>query len=191
MRNFKQIHLESLPSLTKLLQEELGRNEEFWYADQSRQKKIKVQQNTQSIFLRGAVCESNALSNKNEVQASAETKYAKEFPATMAALAAIADLLKGELSRALYTRLLPQSRVYRHIDEGSYYALRDRYHLVINSPGGSILICEDEQLTLYEGQLWWFNNHLPHESMNCSTLWRTHLIFDLLPVHGPIGPVGV
>jgi hypothetical protein len=30
-----------------------------------------------------------------------------------------------------------------------------------------------------EDELWWFNNKVPHESINMSNRWRVHLIFDL------------
>ena len=43
-----------------------------------------------------------------------------------------------ELSRATIVRLKPKSQVFRHIDEGSYYFLRDRFHLVLKSSAGSV-----------------------------------------------------
>jgi len=81
----------------------------------------------------------------------------------------------------MYVRLAPQKQVYRHIDTGAYYRVRDRYHFVLRSDGGSPLTSGDERCVLHEGQLWWFDNKLPHEAFNPGDTWRIHLIFDLLP----------
>ena len=32
-----------------------------------------------------------------------------------------------------------------------------------------------------EGDVWWFNNRVPHETFNDSDEERAHLIFDILP----------
>ena len=85
------------------------------------------------------------------------------------------------LSRATIVRLKPKSQVFRHIDEGSYYFLRDRFHLVLQSSTGSVLMSGGEQVRMQEGELWWFDNKQYHESCNESGDWRIHYIFDLLP----------
>jgi outer membrane protein assembly factor BamB/orotate phosphoribosyltransferase len=85
------------------------------------------------------------------------------------------------LSRATIVRLKPNSQVFRHIDEGSYYFLRDRFHLVLCSATGSVLMSGGEQVRMQEGELWWFDNKQFHESYNESDQWRIHYIFDLLP----------
>ena len=85
------------------------------------------------------------------------------------------------LSRATIVRLKPKSQVFRHIDEGSYYFLRDRFHLVLQSSAGSVLMSGGEQVRMQEGELWWFDNKQYHESYNESDDWRIHYIFDLLP----------
>jgi aspartyl/asparaginyl beta-hydroxylase (cupin superfamily) len=85
------------------------------------------------------------------------------------------------LQRALLVRLQPHGTVYPHIDRGEYYAIRDRYHLPITSPGGSWLCSGGEEIAMREGELWWFDNKATHHSRNDSDEWRTHVIFDLLP----------
>ena len=85
------------------------------------------------------------------------------------------------LSRATIVRLKPKSQVFRHIDEGSYYFLRDRFHLVLQSSTGSVLMSGGEEVRMQEGELWWFDNKQYHESYNESGDWRIHYIFDLLP----------
>jgi hypothetical protein len=78
-------------------------------------------------------------------------------------------------------RLAPKGRVYRHIDEGEYYRIRDRYHLVLHSAAGSLLGAGDEWVRMQPGECWWFNNKAPHEAYNEADDWRIHLIFDILP----------
>jgi hypothetical protein len=163
------------------LLDEIGSNDELWLADTSRQRKIKVQQHTQSIFLRGAVRAPGSPASSNDIQESAPARYASRFPATIKLLNQIAEHFQADLCRALYVRLLPFSEVLPHVDGGSYYLTRDRYHLVIYSVDGSVMSCEDEQVVMYPGELWSFNNKLQHESKNASPEWRVHLIFDLLP----------
>jgi hypothetical protein len=34
-----------------------------------------------------------------------------------------------------------------------------------------------------EGELWWFDNKQPHDSVNASDEWRIHVIFDIKARH--------
>jgi hypothetical protein len=160
------------------LRDELDRNAHLWFMDQSRQQRIRVQENTQSIFLRAARRSPTGPKSINDVQESAETQWARNFPRALGLLERIRSQLKASLGRALYVRLAPGTQVYPHIDAGTYYIKRDRYHLVIESEG-SIMRCGGEQVTMRNGELWWFDNKIEHESSNPSDTWRTHLIFDL------------
>jgi hypothetical protein len=185
MRYFQQTQFswiwETLPGLKR----ELALNNERWLFNETRQKTVRVQRHTQSIFLRGAKRLSGDTTDAREIQDSAETSSAPLFPLAMACLKKIALESNAELCRALYVRLAPRSVVYPHTDGGSYYAVRDRYHLVIESPGGSILRCGGEEVIMQNGELWWFDNKTLHDSENPSDEWRIHLIFDLLPSRSP------
>jgi hypothetical protein len=182
MRFFRRIGLDWLSGELGNLTAEITRNESLWLVNQNRQQTVRVQQHTQSIFLRSALICNESNASLNNIPGSRETKIASQFPVTMAVLHRISLDLSSELCRALYARLKPHSMVYRHIDSGDYYRGRNRYHLVLISPSGSPMRAGSELITMAEGELWWFNNKLPHESMNESDGWRTHLIFDLLPV---------
>lgn len=182
MRFFRRIELAWLPAAMPGLRVELLGNEPLWLVNQNRQRKIRVQQHTQSIFLRSAVIPPGSNLNSNDIMESSETKLAARLPVTMRILHRISEDLSAELCRALYARLLPHSMVYRHIDGGAYYRQRNRYHLVVDSASGSHMRAGNEELTMSAGELWWFNNKIPHESMNVSDQWRVHLIFDLLPL---------
>lgn len=161
------------------LRMELMRNEQLWTADESRQTKIQVQRHTQSIPLRASERKPNDDRKTEDIQESRITRYATSFPVAMSFLSRAEMLLQGTLERALYVRLLPQAVVYPHVDTGAYYAVRDRYHFVVSSRQGSLLKSGGEEVTMQEGELWWFDNKALHESSNPSDEWRVHLIFDI------------
>jgi aspartyl/asparaginyl beta-hydroxylase (cupin superfamily) len=150
-----------------------------WLHNTSRQDKISVQRHTNTIFLRSAVRRPDLSINEN--QESCLTQIAGNFPRAIALMAEVARRLNAELSRANIVRLAPHSKVHRHIDTGSYYLIRDRYHFVLHSPTGSVLVSGDEQVRMLPGELWWFDNKQHHWAENESDEWRLHYIFDLLP----------
>ena len=160
------------------LLEEVGSQEEAWLIDTGRQDKIRVQRDTNTIFLRSAVHRPDLPINEN--QESRLTSVSENFPRALAFMTEFAQEMNCRLSRATIVRLKPNSRVFRHIDEGSYYFLRDRFHLVLQSSTGSVLMSGGEQVRMQEGELWWFDNKQYHESWNESGDWRIHYIFDLL-----------
>ena len=171
---------------------EIQEQEHAWLINTSRQDKIGVQRNTNTIFIRSAVSRSDLELNEN--QESTATAASALFPKALALMTEIAQELNAQLSRATIVRLKPKSQVYRHIDTGSYYLLRDRYHLVLRSATGSVLASGDEQVRMQEGELWWFNNKQYHEAINDSNEWRIHYIFDLLPTanqHLGINPLSL
>ena len=111
--------------------------------------------------------------------------HAWRFPEAVLLCDALAEELQGELGRALIVRLRPGGEVLPHIDDGSYYAIRDRYHLPIASkPGGSILGTSREEVEMKPGELWWLPNKQRHWARNLSATDRIHLIFDVLPHRG-------
>ncbi len=178
----------------KPLLEEIGKNEDAWLADTSRQDSITVQRDTNTIYIRGAVKRPDLHVNEN--QESAWTAIAEKFPLASSFMDSFAKSTNGTLARATIVRLKPRSKVYRHIDMGSYYLIRNRFHLVLRSAAGSVLISGGEQARMKEGELWWFDNKQHHEAYNESEEWRIHYIFDVLPnqlavlVRNPLPPQG-
>ncbi|MGA7236836.1 MAG: PQQ-binding-like beta-propeller repeat protein [Bryobacteraceae bacterium] len=161
------------------LLEEVKSQEQAWLIATGRQDRIRVQRDTNTIFLSAAVQRPDL--NINENQETRLTSVSKLFPRALAFMTQFAQEMNCCLSRATIVRLKPQSQVFRHIDEGSYYFLRDRFHLVLRSPAGSVLVSGGETVRMKEGELWWFDNKQFHESYNESDDWRIHYIFDLLP----------
>jgi outer membrane protein assembly factor BamB/orotate phosphoribosyltransferase len=165
-------------NIVPLLEEIMGQ-EQAWQINTSRQDKINVQGDTNSIFISRAVRRPDLKANEN--QESEFTKISQLFPRAVEFMTSIAAEMNASLSRATIIRLKPHSKVSSHIDKGSYYLIRDRYHLVLNSPKGSMMLCGDEKVYMQPGELWWFNNKQYHEAANESDGWRIHYIFDLLP----------
>ncbi len=174
---------------------EIDDQDDAWLANTSRQDKIKVQRETNTIFLRSAVARPDL--NVNENQESGPTRMTARFPRAMAFMSQIASKLQCELARATIVRLKPRSEVGAHIDIGSYYLIRHRFHLVLRSTAGSVLRAGNEEVRMQEGELWWFDNKQHHSAFNESDQWRIHYIFDLLPpayarlAVNPLAPVQV
>jgi outer membrane protein assembly factor BamB/orotate phosphoribosyltransferase len=161
------------------LLEEVRSQEQAWLLNTSRQDRIRVQRDTNTIFLSGPVARPDL--NVNENQETRLTSVSALFPKALEFMNGVAQEMNSELSRATIVRLKPKSQVLRHIDTGSYYLIRDRFHLVLYSSVGSILMSGGEQVRMREGELWWFDNKQYHEACNESDEWRIHYIFDLLP----------
>ena len=176
-RHFARIEEVSIEPFVK----ELKANWELWGANTNRQMRIRVQRETQSIFLRGAVTAPHSAVFINDVQESRETAAAARFPKLMAWATDFGTRQRSELCRVLLAKLRPLGHVYEHVDKGSYYETRNRFHLVLISPGGSVMECGGESVVMREQELWWFDNKQPHKAHNPSNAGRTHLIFDLLP----------
>ncbi len=178
-KNFRKIeaHVD-----TRGILHELDSQAEHWALNRLREDKVSVQRETNSILLRGVplVGANRTVDEINDTHDSVEYPIAQSHPETMRFLYCFADKMDSDLCRAMIVRLRPSGRVYRHIDTGQYYAVRERYHLVLRSSAGSPLTVGEESAVFAEGEVWWFNNKMPHEASNPSTEWRIHLIFDLL-----------
>ena len=132
------------------LLEELRSQEDAWLINTSRQDKLPAQRATNTIFLSNAVPRPDL--NINENQETRFTAVSKKFPRALAFLTEFAREMNCHLSRATIVRLKAESKVLRHIDEGSYYFLRDRFHLVLQSPAGSLLMSGGEEVRMRGGR---------------------------------------
>ena len=64
-----------------------------------------------------------------------------------------------------------------HIDEGTYYLTKDRYHLSIQ--GRYQYFVGNESIIVEPGTLFWFNNKLPHGTVNIGDEARITFVFDV------------
>ena len=169
------------------LLKEVEQQSEAWGVQTGRQR-IDVQREAGSIPIRGLRKSKIGDRKRRDVHESRYTGLSRRFPSVVAFLEGFADELGAKLGRAKIVRLPPGTRVYPHRDRGEYYARRDRYHLILQS-SGSWMRCGDEEVTMREGELWWFDNEEEHEARNESDRDRIHLIFDLEPPVPPPAPV--
>jgi hypothetical protein len=183
MKNFR-CHREAVDIHPVLA--EIRTNQSAWAAQTGRQSRVAVQAQTNAIPLRGLRRSKIQGRRRRDVHESRYTNLASRFPKTVALLESLASDLGGDLGRTKFARLPPGARVLPHVDRGEYYACRDRYHLVIDSDGQSVLTAGNEEVRMRTGELWWFDNKMIHSASNGSDHPRTHLVFDVRPVNDRI-----
>ena len=99
----------------------------------------------------------------------------------------IVDFIKKRfksVSRCGFLSLPVGGIVGRHIDEGTYYLTRDRYHLSIQ--GTYRYYVGEEYYDVTPGTFLWFNNKLPHGTLNTGDCTRITFVFDV--PHDPDNP---
>jgi hypothetical protein len=178
MQHFRRIRADIDP---QPFLDEIAAVDGVWDRATGRQQKIEVQREALSIPLRGLRKSCIAGRKRRDVHESRWTTGSQHFPVACGFLSEIAEARDALLGRAKIVCLPAGRRVYPHIDRGDYYAVRDRYHLVLRSAAGSWLKAGDEAVRMREGELWWFDNKQLHEAFNDGEQDRIHMIFDLLP----------
>ena len=114
-----------------------------------------------------------------------------KLPFAQTVIFAVMARVQGvHLGRCMITRVAPGIAIPLHTDRiaeaeeifpdkippALYY---ERYHVVLQSAPGSIFKCGEETVAMAPGEVWWFNNQIPHEVMNNSVEDRIHLIADI------------
>ena len=171
---------------TRPIRDALACNEDLWHVSPRYVTVDSRPRDTHTIFLRQADRTSAPphlwVGDIGEIHASELAPHAWRLPEAVLMAQTLAAGLGIELGRALLVRLPPGGTVGTHRDVGTYYAVRDRYHLAIsNEAHGSILRVEDEEVDLPRGSLWRIDNTQLHSARNRSGTDRIHLIFDVLP----------
>ncbi len=87
------------------------------------------------------------------------------------------ELPGREIHRCGFLSLPIDGYVGAHIDEGTYYQTRDRYHLSI--AGQYQYFCGNESVIVDPGTLLWFNNKKPHGTVNLGDETRVTFVFDM------------
>ena len=82
-----------------------------------------------------------------------------------------------EYRRCGFLALPPGEIVGAHIDEGTYYLDKDRYHLSIQ--GQYKYFVGNEHVVVDPGTLLWFNNKIPHGTVNLGSETRITFVFDV------------
>ena len=80
-------------------------------------------------------------------------------------------------NRCVFLSLPVGKSVGKHIDVGTYYQTKDRYHLSIQ--GRYRYYVGDEYVDVEPGTLLWFNNKLEHGTDNIGDCVRITFVFDV------------
>jgi len=81
-----------------------------------------------------------------------------------------------KLARAAYFKLPVGGGVNPHIDDGSYYLTKDRFHLSLQ--GTYKYTVGDETEIIKPGTFFWFDNKKEHSAENISNQERITFVFD-------------
>lgn len=147
----------------------------LWHVDTQRQRNIYVQQHTEAITLVNGVRNGEGPQiSFNDLQAYEKTPLWNMFPTVTNWLQ---TTFPTGLSRVLIVKLLPEKQVYKHVDSGSYYRARTRFHLVLK--GRYVYNVGNESIIASPGMLFCFNNSLTHNSLNLENEDRVSVIFDV------------
>jgi len=87
------------------------------------------------------------------------------------------EMTGRELHRCGFLSLPIDGYVGAHIDEGTYYLTRDRYHISIS--GQYQYFVGNESIIVDAGTLFWFNNKMPHGAVNLGEETRITFVFDM------------
>jgi hypothetical protein len=82
-----------------------------------------------------------------------------------------------KIRRCAFLSLPIGDKVGLHIDEGTYYLTKDRYHLSIQ--GRYEYTVGREVVIIEPGTFFWFNNKLPHSAVNIGNDVRITFVFDV------------
>jgi hypothetical protein len=149
---------------------------DLWLYDTRRQQLLE-QTETQTIPLRGAFRPAGSTARSRDLPDSQDVLIDR-FPICGGWLRDFAVRHSTTLGHAMIVRLQSGGSVKLHYDAGDYYRGKPRVHLVLQSTG-SLMTCGDEAAIYQPGDVFWFDNQLPHMAFNDSNDWRVHVIFDL------------
>lgn len=83
------------------------------------------------------------------------------------------------VSRAMLTVLAKEGVIAWHCDDGPYHEKHLRFHVPLVTNPYCTMYSANEQVHMNVGDLWWFNNRVPHCAANWGTVPRIHLIFEM------------
>lgn len=84
--------------------------------------------------------------------------------------------VKGEISY-----IGPNLEQGQHVDPRYFHKIAHRAHLCLTTCEGAYLEVEQDRQHIQVGEVWTFNNLLPHRSINEGSGSRVHMIIDFAP----------
>lgn len=156
--------------------------EHYWYESTARQEDRYNHRHTQTIFLREVLHNDRRFVPVDGPHESVMTEAGKVFGDILSFVERFAEAENSGLGRVAVVRLRPKSVVYRHYDDSERLIGRQRFHLVLFCKPGNLLMSGVDFAAVAPGELWYYDNKVPHRSVNDSDGWRTHVIFDMYPL---------
>jgi len=74
----------------------------------------------------------------------------------------------------------PGTKIDTHVDKWGVLSNCCRIHIPVQTAPGVVFHVAGKQYTIPEGQLFEFNNQIPHSVENNSNVFRIHYVFDLI-----------
>ena len=136
---------------------------------------------TETIFIRSTKKPLAPGLQSNDARATVWSSYSSQLPRTCELASQLALTLNGDLARVFLVRLRARGTVYAHADTGSYYASRDRFHVILQSGAPLHMVCGGSSVEMHPGDVWWYDNSLVHELINPAESPAIYMIVDLLP----------
>lgn len=113
-------------------------------------------------------------------QENKDSQVYKQFPSIKSAVFEIMTLVQGErLGGVMVNKIPPNGVIPLHTDGLPSEMYYHRFHLVLSTNDGVITTVGDSVLDMKVGQLWWFDNSVPHTIVNTGDTDRIHLVVDI------------
>lgn len=88
--------------------------------------------------------------------------------------------VQGErLGRVMINKIMPGGQIFPHADSTEHCSYYTRFHIVLYGLPGAVLRCDDEQMEMRTGDVFWFNNALEHSVVNNSAEERISMVVDI------------
>jgi hypothetical protein len=143
----------------------------------------------ETIFLRWPIIEDGSQMSEDDVRAymasdrQHENYDRPEYKLLTEARPIVMNLMHymgGErLGRVMINKIEAGGKIIPHADTPAHADYYTRFHVVLQSFPGVHFRCDDEQVYMATGEVWWFNNKLEHEVINNSAEARIHMIVDI------------
>lgn len=116
--------------------------------------------------------------NPKNVEALMMTPLAKHYPSLWSWLATQGIT---QVARAAFFKLAVNDQVLEHVDDGTYYLTKDRFHLSLQ--GTYLYTVGGEEQIIEPGTFFWFDNKKPHSAKNIANVERLTFVFDVPHSH--------
>lgn len=157
------------------MQQEVLDNYADFDVDTRRQNEVAYHAQTKSYRLtQGVLGDAKDIFHTEGLE---KTNFYDARPKCVEFLNQFVSMYGGEVHRVSLVLLPPKAEVTPHIDAGTYYENKDRFHIVIQ--GEYVVQVRTDTQKFIQGELWFFDNKQAHSTRNNSNTNRIAMIFDV------------